>query len=184
MYYETHKLQTRVGPILIPQWSIIYNFIFLLIDLIIRIFESLKRSPFISLAVLIVSQHFFALKFKLNCLKKKCFLQWSVFILLKKFGSNTIYNSTLISFEEKKCILKRSLFLFLQFQFYQRSSSLWTTRVWRSSGYVPLPVGCPTWPEVWTVNSVSAMIRNSQVIHLFFLFYISWSLLFMPFVFN
>lgn len=86
--------------------------------------------------------------------------------------------------KKKKCILKRSLFMFLQFQFYQRSSSLWTTRVWRSSGYVPLPVGCPTWPEVWTVNSVSAMIRNTQVIHLFFLFYISWSLLFMPFVFN
>lgn len=106
MYYETQKLQIRVGPILFPQLSVIYNFIFLLIHLKIRIFESLKRSPFIFLADLIVSQHFFALKFKLNCLKKKCFLQWSVFILLNKFGSISIYNSTLISFEEKKMYLE------------------------------------------------------------------------------
>lgn len=176
MYNETQKLQIRVGPILISQLSIFYNFIFLLIDLKIRMFEYLKRSPFISFAVLIVSQQFFSLKFKLNCFTKNVSsLQYSIFKLMNSFGSIAIYNSTLISFEEKRCILKRSLFMFLQFQFYQRSSSLWTTRVWRSSGYVPLPVGCPTWPEVWTVNSVSAMIRNTQVIHLFFLLYISWS---------
>lgn len=69
VYYETEKLQ-HVLVILFPQLSIIYNFIFLLIDLKIRVFESLKRSPFIFFAVLIVSQQFFALKFKLKCLKK------------------------------------------------------------------------------------------------------------------
>lgn len=72
VYNETQKLQIRVGPILISQLSSFYNFIFLLIDLKIRMFEYLKRSPFISFAVLIVSQQFFALKFRLNCLKK-CF---------------------------------------------------------------------------------------------------------------
>lgn len=62
-------------------------------------FESIKRSLFI----------FLALNFKLNCLKKKCFLQWCSFILLNSFGSIAIYNSTHISIKEKPCILKWSL---------------------------------------------------------------------------
>lgn len=70
-------------------------------------FESLKRSPFISFAVLIVSQQFFALKFQVNCLKKNnSSLQYSIFKLLNSLGSITIYNSTHISFDEKKMYLE------------------------------------------------------------------------------
>lgn len=136
-------------------------------------FESIKRSLFI----------FLALNFKLNCLKKNVSCNdavsyyWIVLVLSQ-------YIILRIYLLKKNHVSWNDPFNFMFLQFYQRNSSLWTTRVWRSSGYVPLPVGCPTWPEVWTVNSVSAMTRNTQVIHLFFLFYISWSLLFMPFVFN
>lgn len=136
-------------------------------------FESIKRSLFI----------FLALNFKLNCLKKNvsCNDAVSYYWIVLVISQYIILRIYLL---KKNHVSWNDPFNLMFLQFYQRNSSLWTIRVWRSSGYVPLPVGCPTWPEVWTVNSVSAMIRNTQVIHLFFLFYISWSLLFMPFVFN
>lgn len=72
-----------------------------------RMFESLKTSPFISLAVLIVSQQFFSLKFQLNCFEKKMFPACnSISKLLDSVGSIAIYNSTLISFEEEKMYLE------------------------------------------------------------------------------
>lgn len=51
---------------------------------------------------------FFALKFKLNCFKKKnvSILQYSIFKLLNSLGSIAIYNSTHISFDEKKMYLE------------------------------------------------------------------------------